>query len=152
MRWITHCCMCLVLMTAGACHHSAPAGPSAQFPSMIGNWSGTLNINSGANVCTYSWSIGNQAGGSFSGSYQVGGGSCRQASSTVSGTVSEAGALSFGPLLPLDSGCTRLAGGTTTGTVSGNSLSAAASETIRCDGQTGTFEFTRSYALSLAKS
>jgi len=144
-------CLLGMLVATVACNRSSPSGPSAQFANMIGAWSGTLNINSGANICPYTWSIGNQTGGSFSGSYQVGG-SCRLVSGVVAGTVTEAGALSFGPLLPLDSDCTRLTGGTTSGTVSGSSVSATASETLRCNTPTGPIEFTRAYALSLAKS
>jgi hypothetical protein len=144
-------CLVGVLITAGACGGSAPSGPSAQFANMAGTWSGTLNINSGANICTYTWSIGTETGGTFSGSYQVGG-SCRLGSGAVSGTVSAAGVLTFGPLLPLDSDCTRLAGGTSTGTVSGSAVSATASETLRCNLSSGPIEFTRSCVLSLARS
>jgi len=122
---------------------------------MTGAWSGMLDINSGANVCTYTWSITNQTGGAFSGSYQVGQvgvGSCRVGVGAVSGTVDPSGALSLGPLLPLDLDCTRLTGGTTTGTVSGIAVSATGLETITCNTNIGPYEFTRSYALSLAKS
>jgi hypothetical protein len=73
-------------------------------------------------------------------------------SGVVVGTVSETGGLSLGSPLPLDSDCTRLAGGTTAGTISGSSLSATGSETLRCNTPTGIIELTRSYALSLAKS
>jgi hypothetical protein len=118
---------------------------------MVGAWSGTLNINAGANICTYAWSIEGQAGGSFFGSYQASG-TCRLSSGAVAGSVSDTGALSLGSPLPLDSDCTRLAGGTLAGTVSGSSLSATGSETLRCNTPTGEFEFTRSYALALTKS
>jgi hypothetical protein len=150
------CLVGLVVATV-ACKGPSSPGPSAPFANMIGVWSGTLNINpdtpgrgggdSGGNSCSYTWSIASQTGGSFSGSYQTGGDSCRLGSGLVVGTVSEGGALSFGPLLPLDSDCTRLAGGTTTGTVSGSSVSATGSETISCNTSGGPFEFTRSYAL-----
>ena len=144
-------CLCGLLPLTLACDGSSPSGPSVQFANMIGAWSGTLNINGGVNICSYTWSITSQTGGSFSGSFEVGEG-CRQGSGAVSGTVSEAGALSIGPPLPLDAVCTRLAGGTITGTVSGSSVSATGSETQRCNTPTGVFEFTRSYALSLTKS
>ncbi|HZI27100.1 MAG TPA: hypothetical protein VFD64_03030 [Gemmatimonadaceae bacterium] len=114
-------------------------------------WFCLLGLLSRVNICSYTWSITSQTGGSFSGSFEVGEG-CRQGSGAVSGTVSEAGTVSTGPPLPLDAVCTRLAGGTMTGTVSGSSVSATGSETQRCNTPTGVFEFTRSYALSLAKS
>jgi len=145
------CLLALLPVTLACDDSSSPSGPSVQFANMIGSWSGTLNINGGVNICSYTWSITSQTGGSFSGSFEVGEG-CRQGSGAVSGTVSEAGALSTGPPLPLDAVCTRLAGGTITGTVSGSSLSATGSETQRCNTPTGLFEFTRSYLLSLAKS
>jgi hypothetical protein len=150
-RYALWSCLIGLLVVTGACDSSPPSAPSVQFANMIGAWSGTLDINGGTNICAYTWSITNQTGGSFSGSFEVGAG-CRQATGAVSGTVSEAGAVSFGPLLPLDAVCTRLAGGTATGTVSGSSVSATGSDTLRCNTPTGVFEFTRSYALSLTKS
>ena len=143
-------CLVGLLMTGPACG-SSPSAPAAQFPNLIGAWSGTLNINSGTNICSYTWSITSQTGGSFFGSYQAAG-TCRLSNGEVSGTVTEAGAFSIGALLPLENVCTRLAGGTTTGMVSGTTVSAMSSESQRCNTPTGPFEFTRTYVLSLTKS
>jgi NADH:ubiquinone oxidoreductase subunit F (NADH-binding) len=139
-----------ILATTAACDDS-PSRPATEFPAMTGLWGGTLNINNGVNVCNYSWSITSQTAGSFAGSYEASG-TCRLSNGTVSGTVSEAGAISFSPLLPLDNDCTRLAGGTVTGTVTGSTLSATGSESQRCNTPTGLFEFTRTYAVTLTKS
>ena len=139
-----------VLATTAACGDS-PAQPAAQFPAMTGTWGGTLNINNGVNICTYIWTITSQTAGAFDGSYQASG-TCRLANGTVSGTVSESGAISFSPLLPLDNDCVRLSGGTATGTVSGSTLSATGSESQRCNTPTGLFEFTRTYAVAMTKS
>ena len=138
-----------MLATTMGCDDS-PSQPTVQFPAMSGSWSGTLNINNGQNICTYIWSITSQMAGAFDGSYQASG-TCRLSNGTVSGTVSESGAISFSPLLPLDNDCVRLSGGTATGTVSGSTLSATGSESQRCNTPTGLFEFTRTYALALSK-
>ena len=139
-----------MLATTMGCDDS-PSQPTVQFPAMTGSWSGTLNINSGQNICTYIWSITSQTGGDFGGTYQASG-TCRLSNGSVSGTVSESGAISFSPLLPLDNDCTRLSGGTATGTVSGSTLSATGSESQRCNTPTGLFEFTRTYAVAMTKS
>jgi NADH:ubiquinone oxidoreductase subunit F (NADH-binding) len=139
-----------MLLATLACGDS-PSAPATQFPAMTGTWGGTLNINNGANLCNYSWSITSQTAGAFAGSYEASG-TCRLSNGTVSGTVSEAGAISFSPLLPLDNDCTRLAGGTAAGTVSGSTVTATGSETQRCNTPTGLFEFTRTYALALTKT
>jgi hypothetical protein len=143
----------LLVATAVACRSSSPAMPSATYPPMLGAWSGTLTITDEngvvGNSCTHSWNVTSQSAGSVSGT-SLTAGSCRTTSGTVSGNVTTDGTLSLGPnILPVEPACTRLSGGTYSGTVSASTLSARMTEIVQCGPQN--FEFTRSIILALQK-
>lgn len=149
------CVVCLCLLAA-ACGSSPtqpspptqpPAPPAPQFPSMMGAWNGTTTIVavvgtvSGSNVCTQSWLITSQTQGSFSGSFQLSGGTtvaCASAG-TVSGTIATNGAISgltfSAQISPPNPGCTKTSGDTVfSGLLTNATLTATASDAFLCNG------------------
>jgi hypothetical protein len=155
---ISRAVLVAVVLAAVGCK-SSPNAPSPQYPNMTGIWTGTLNVVEGGsrNTCTHSWNITTQNGGTFSGSSQNAGdaSACapilRIGPGSVSGTVATDGVVSFGPIVRLESVCIRLSGGTYSGRVSGSSITATTVETIRCTDMFGTYEFTQSLAVTLAR-
>jgi hypothetical protein len=99
----------------------------------------TFAISGASNTCTKSWIVSTQSGAAFQGTWQLSGGttvSCGSAG-TLSGQVEVSGALSgltFGVAVGgLPAECSRVAGDAEfEGTVTGDSLVAQNTETIRC--------------------
>jgi hypothetical protein len=153
----------IALMTA-ACSggDDSPTAPTPQYPSMIGGWGGTFTVNatlgtlSGSNTCTQSWTITDQTGGQFSGTWQLSGGttvSCGQ-SGVVNGTITSSGSfadLTFGVQVGAVTGCTRTSSAPYSGVVTGNSLSVQSSEQLTCTGSGGTFSGSRSLVTALTR-
>ena len=122
--------------------------PVAQYPSMTGGWSGTLNISAvtrgsgvrSSNICTNTWIVTTQNAGRFSGTYQLSGGTTASCTSAgdLSGDVSTSGTLSgLSFTSPPQTGattCTRISGdGTYSGVVSNASaVTASSADAQRC--------------------
>jgi hypothetical protein len=137
-----------------------------QFPNMIGGWGGTFTIGivqvgtnvRTSNVCDETWVITSQTGASFSGTFQLAGGTtstCAQ-SGNVGGTVSASGAVSgltHSVALGVLSQCTRVSGdGVMTGVVSNASaLTAQCTDRLRCTVGSVTSDNDRTLSLSLNK-
>jgi hypothetical protein len=146
-----------VVLTAVGCG-SSPNAPSPQYPNMTGTWTGTFTVDHGAyqHICTGSWNITGQNQAIFFGSSQNAGENDRCApilkgKGSVSGTVATDGGLTFDPIVPLQSECVRLSGGTYSGRVSGSAITATTIETIRCTDIYGTYQYTQSLAVTLAR-
>lgn len=146
-----------VVLTAVGCG-SSPNAPSAQYPNMTGTWTGRFTVQHGAsqNICNGSWNITGQNQGIFFGSFQNAGENWTCAPilkgrGSVSGTVATDGVLTFDPIVPLQSECVRLSGGTYSGQVSGSAITATTVETIRCTDIYGTYQYTQSLEVTLAK-
>lgn len=144
-------------LALAACGGSSPAAPTPQppappppppaptYPTMIGVWSGTSTVAAragtaaGSNVCTTSWNITAQSGDTFTGTFQVAGGtttSCADAG-TITGIVSTSNgiAVSLSSSFVATSGCTKTSGDTVyTGSVVGGAANLTASETFICTG------------------
>jgi hypothetical protein len=124
----------------------AVAPAAVAFPNMVGGWSGTWSVSSAvrgsglrsSNVCTQTWIISAQSAGSFTGTFQVTGGTTCSSSGSVAGEVSTSGAISLSTVdATPQSGatiCTRTAGtGIYTGVVSGGAaFTAQTSDILRC--------------------
>ena len=137
----------------------------AQFPNMLGIWTGTLtfvgsiNPPGASNTCTMSWTVTSQSAGQYSGVYQLTGGTENPCGGigNVSGTVSTGGTISsltFSPALGIVSMCTVSAGSgpqVFSGTVSGAALTAASTESIQCTSGSTTSVGSRSLTISVTK-
>ena len=129
---------------------------AAVFPRLVGGWAGTLTfaVSGDSNTCTHTWIVQTQAGGAFGGTWQLSGGTtvaCGSAG-TLTGQVGVTGALSgvtLGVTVGgLPSECVRIAGDAAfEGTVTGASLAAQNTETIRCDD----VEFQRAVSMALTR-
>lgn len=158
--------LALIIVTAAACGSSSPSSPSMPsapvptapvYPNLVAGWSGTATIGAvgggaaASNVCQTTWVITSQSAGSFSGSYQLSGGTtttCGQ-SASVQGTVDTTGQISIAftsNQSAVPAGCT-IAGGTAmTGVVTGNAMTLQQTVRLTCNGVA--IEQTASIALS----
>ena len=141
--------VCLLLAACGGSTPTAPTPvvptpvPVPQYPSVTGNWGGTLVIIASAggqnisNTCTHTWSVTSQTQWQFSGTFQTSGGTtvaCGQAG-TFSGSVGTDGrvtGLTYSITIGA-TGCSRVAGdGIFTGLLANGSVSATTSDTLTC--------------------
>ncbi|HKW03570.1 MAG TPA: choice-of-anchor D domain-containing protein [Vicinamibacterales bacterium] len=128
------------------------AASGTAYPNMNGGWFGTETASASgiSAVCNMTSLVSGQTGSSFNGTWQTSGTSCGQAG-TLSGVVSLSNtvpSLTFSATVGAPN-CTRVAGdGVLSGTLSGNSLLAQATDTIRCQGFA---DLTRSITVSMTK-
>lgn len=147
-----------MVITAACGGSGSSVAPTPQYPNLVGGWNGThttaivYSSGRGSNLCNMTWIINTQNGGQFSGTFQRSGGttaSCADAG-TLSGIVSASGQVSGLALNATIGGssCTRLAGdGAHAGILTGNLLTAQATDRIDCLGLT----IDRSLSLSMHK-
>lgn len=132
----------VALLAVGCSGKDSPTSPGGNVPSMAGAWTGTLtltliNVGTGvrsSNTCTQSWLVQTQTGGSFTGTYQLSGGTatpCADAG-TLAGTVT-ATTLSVRFTSGTSSICTRIAGdGVYSGVVSAHTATAQTTDRLSC--------------------
>jgi hypothetical protein len=162
MRHILAICALITLTACGSSTPTAPTQttpppppppPPVVYPTMTGNWGGTLTIvvslagTNASNTCSHTWTITNQSQGSFSGTFQLAGGTivnCAQAG-TVSGTVGTDGRLT-GVAFSIavgSSGCVRTSGdGLFNGQLANGIISATENEQEVCSGVAATRNLT----------
>jgi hypothetical protein len=142
-----------VLLSAISCGGKPPAAPAPPPPSFVGNWFGLVDISyvhplSGEtqhDVCNLLWAVTAQNDTTFSGQFQLPGGSARfprseecGGSGTFSGAVSSAGvvsALTFDPVLggaSVNRDCAAIRRPTFGAITSGASIRAEATDAIEC--------------------
>jgi len=159
----------LLVFVSAACggeNGGSPTGPSRQTtqqaPNLVAGWGGTFTstgviVQTGQRAtaaCEHTWVITAQNGGQFSGTFQSAG--CGQGG-TLSGNVSSSGALSnltfsvsVGQASLSGFNCTRVAGSEVfAGVASSASITAQASDQLRCTGNGITADLQRSMSLSM---
>ena len=95
-------CLMVAAICAGGISCGGSSSSSSNAPNLVGGWAGTIKINAvaghliGSNTCTHSWTITSQTAATFSGTYQLAGGTTTScgSSGSVSGTISTTGAFS----------------------------------------------------------
>lgn len=145
-----------------------PAPPPAPvYPIMAGGWSGKLTLTvtvrqtgeRATNVCDQSWVVSTQFTDTFTGTWQISGGTaggCGQAGPLI-GRVTTAGAvvgLDFSAILGASSGCTRSSGtGVFAGIVSNNATTVTAQSTdvVQCVVAGATLDGDRLLSLEMTK-
>ncbi len=137
-------CLMVAAICAGGISCGGSSSSSSNAPNLVGGWAGTIKFNAVAgpltatNTCTHSWTITSQHGATFSGTYQLAGGTTTScgSSGSVSGTISTTGAFS-GVGLPSLAGvvnCTLTGSTPWAGNLTGSSINLQRSEQFSCSG------------------
>lgn len=126
------------------------------FPSVLGAWSGTLSFaaQGSSGSCNQTWLITSQTGGTFSGTFQITGGTgCSQAG-TISGAITSTNAItSLGVVSNTVSNgavCTD-SNSVTTGLLSGRTMNVQKSFTRNCTSPPPAVTFAESQTISMTK-